>query len=63
MIDAVLKIFKKKALGDEDEIKDYISKLQAKIKEKTLNLKENNDMNWMVIYISETFIIYFTENK
>jgi len=44
----VMKTFKKKALGNDDEIKDFVGKLQVKIKEKFKEFKENNCLNWMV---------------
>ena len=43
-----MKTFKKKALGNDDEIKDFVGKLQVKIKEKFKEFKENNVTNWMV---------------
>lgn len=47
--DLVIKIFRKKALGNEDEIKDYVEKIYIKVKEKFKEYKETNKMAWMVI--------------
>lgn len=43
-----MRAFRKKALGGEDEIKDYLNKLEGKLKERFKEFKENNGTNWMV---------------
>ena len=48
--EGALKNFKKKALGDEEMLQDYMTELSQKVKENFNKVKEKNLSNWANVY-------------